>query len=74
MPKAITRKIIEEVKIMVVGKYTELIGDIQRMIEYYAKIGVSKDDNIASIEEIDSEKLLILRSTTNAIKERASRV
>lgn len=74
IPKAVTKRIINEVKKVALGQSIDLETTRQRMIDYYAKIGVSQQQifeylEIKSLAEIDKEKVFELRALANAIKE-----
>ncbi|MEG2370665.1 MAG: hypothetical protein RSB23_05825, partial [Alistipes sp.] len=74
VPKAVTKKVINRIKEVALGKSIDLETTRQRMFEHYAKIGVSQQQifdylEIKSISEIDKEKVFELRALSNAIKE-----
>ena len=74
VPKAVTKRVIEGVKQVALGQSLDLETSRQRMIEYFAKLGVTKDMildylNLKKVEEIDKEAVFELRATANAIKE-----
>jgi hypothetical protein len=74
VPKAVTKKVINNIKQVALGKSIDLETSRQRMVEYYAKIGVTQTQileylGIKTIEEIDKEMVFELRSLANAIKE-----
>lgn len=74
IPKAITKRIIDDVKKVAMGQSIDLEQGRQNMLAYYAKLGVSKEMifsylNITSINEIDADKIFELRATRNAIAE-----
>ena len=74
VPKAVTKRVIEGVKQVALGQSLDLETSRQRMIEYFAKLGVTKDMildylNLKKVEEIDKESVFELRATANAIKE-----
>jgi len=74
VPKAVTKKVINNIKQVALGKSIDLETTRQRMIDYYAKIGVSQQQifeylEIKSLAEIDKEKVFELRALANAIKE-----
>lgn len=79
VPKAVTKKVIDEVKQVALGKSMDLETKRQNLMQYYQKIGVCQDTLLAycgvkSIEEIDIEKVFELRGVANAIKEGTSTV
>lgn len=74
VPKAVTKRVIEGVKQVALGQSLDLETSRQRMIEYFSKLGVTKDMildylNLKKVEEIDKEAVFELRATANAIKE-----
>jgi hypothetical protein len=74
VPKAVTKKVINNIKQVALGKSIDLETSRQRMIEYYAKIGVTQPQileylEIKTIEEIDKEMVFELRALANTIKE-----
>lgn len=74
VPKAVTKKVINNIKQVALGKSIDLETSRQRMIEYYAKIGVTEAQmleylEIKKIDQIDKELIFELRALANAIKE-----
>ena len=74
VPKAVTKRVIEGVKQVALGQSLDLETSRQKMLEYFAKLGVTKDMildylNLKKVEEIDKEAVFELRATANAIKE-----
>ena len=74
VPKAVTKKVIERVKEVALGQSLDLETQRQKMIEYFAKLGVSEQLLLEYLgrtkrEEIDKECVYELRATANAIKE-----
>ncbi len=74
IPKAVTKKIVNEVKKVALGKSLDLETSRQKMIEYFGKLGVDQEHlfaylGIDSISKIDKEMVFELRATANAIKE-----
>jgi hypothetical protein len=74
VPKAVTKNVLDRVKRVAIGASIDLETSRQNILLYYSKIGVTKDQllsylAITSIEEIDKERVFLLRSTANAIKE-----
>ena len=74
VPKAVTKRVIEGVKQVALGQSLDLETSRQKMLEYFGKLGVTKDMildylNLKKIEEIDKEAVFELRATANAIKE-----
>lgn len=74
VPKSVTKRVIEGVKQVAIGQSLDLETSRQRMIEYFAKLGVTKEMlleylNLKKVDEIDKEAVFELRATANAIKE-----
>jgi hypothetical protein len=74
VPKAVTKKVIDDVKQVALGKSIDLEKGRQNAIANYKKRGVTEQMifdhfGITKCEEIDREKLFILKATLNAIKE-----
>ena len=74
IPKAVTKRIINDVKKVALGQDIDLEKRRKAIIEYFGNLGVTEQQlfdylNITKIEEIDKEKVFELRATANAIKE-----
>lgn len=74
IPKAVTKRIINEVKQVALGQSIDLEQSRQNVIQYFAKLGVKQEDlffylGVKSVQEIDKQKIFELRATANAIKE-----
>lgn len=74
IPKAVTKRVINEVKEVALGQSIDLETSRQNIMTYFEKIGVTQEQlffylGIKDISEIDKEKVFELRSTANAIKE-----
>lgn len=74
VPKAVTKKVINEIKDVAMGKSMDLETRRQNLIGYYSKIGVTLAEllaycGIGSVEQIDSQMVFELRGLANAIKE-----
>lgn len=74
IPKAVTKKIINEVREVALGQSLDLETSRQKMIAYFGSLGVTQEQilfylGVKSIEEIDKQAIFELRSTANAIKE-----
>ena len=74
IPKAVTKKIINNIKQVALGQSIDLETSRQRALAHFNKIGVTEDKilaylNVKSTAEIDKEKVFELRSLSNAIKE-----
>lgn len=74
VPKAVTSRVIAEIKDVAMGKSIDLETRRKRMLDYYQKIGVSQAEilsycRVAKIEQIDSSMIFELSGLKNAIKE-----
>lgn len=74
VPKAVTKRVIADVKQVAMGKALDLETSRQRMVEYFAKLGVTEELLLEYLElkkreEIDKERVFELRALANAIKE-----
>lgn len=74
VPKVVTKRIIEDVKQVAIGKALDLETSRANVVAYFAKLGVTTDQllgylGITKVEEIDKEMVYELRATANAIKE-----
>lgn len=74
IPKAVTKRIINDVKKVALGQDIDLEKRRKAIIDYFGNLGVTEQQlfdylNITKIEEIDKEKVFELRATANAIKE-----
>lgn len=74
IPKAVTKRIINEVKEVALGQSIDLEQSRQNMIQYFSKLGVTQEQifqyvGVHSVQEIDKQKIFELRATANAIKE-----
>ena len=74
IPKAVTKRIINEVKQVALGQSIDLEQSRQNVIQYFAKLGVKQGQlflylGVKSAQEIDKQKIFELRATANAIKE-----
>lgn len=74
IPKAVTKRIINDVKMVALGQSIDLETSRQKIIEYFDKIGVTQQQvfeylGITKLEEIDKQRVFQLRATANAIKE-----
>ena len=74
VPKAVTKKVINNIKQVAIGKSIDLETRRQRMIQYFQTIGVTQSQlfaycGVKSTEQIDNEIVFELRGLANAIKE-----
>lgn len=74
VPKAVTKKVINDIKEVALGKSIDLETRLQRMVQYFTQIGVTQSEllgfcGVKSIEQIDNELVFELRGLANAIKE-----
>ena len=74
IPKAVTKKVINEVKQVALGQAIDLDTARANCVSNFAKAGVTEDMllqylGIKSVADIDKEAIFELRATWNAIKE-----
>ena len=74
IPKAVTKRVIEEVKKVAMGKALDLEQQRQVLIQYFAKFNVTEQMifdllEIKQREELDKERVFLLKGIYNAIKE-----
>lgn len=74
IPKAVTKKVINDVRRVALGQSIDLEQSRQNLISYFNKIGVTQAQlfyylDIKAVEEIDKQMVFELRATANAIKE-----
>lgn len=74
IPKAVTKKVISEVKKVALGQSIDLEQSRQNVLSYFNKIGVTQEQlffylGVKTIAEIDKQMIFELRATANAIKE-----
>lgn len=74
IPKAVTKRVINEVKQVALGQSIDLEQSRQNVIQYFAKLGVKQEQlflylGVKSVQDIDKQKIFELRATANAIKE-----
>ena len=74
IPKAVTKRVIEEVKKVAMGQALDLEQQRQVLIQYFAKLNVSEQMildllQITKREEIDKERVFTLKGIYTAIKE-----
>lgn len=74
IPKAVTKKIITEVREVALGQEIDLEQRRAAVLDYFGKLGVTQAQiflyiGVKSIDEIGVEKLFELRAVANAIRE-----
>lgn len=74
IPKAVTKRIINEVKKVALGQSIDLEQSRQNVLAYFGKLGVSNEQvfhylGIKTIEQMDKQMIFELRATRNAIEE-----
>ena len=74
VPKAVTKKVVNEVKQVAMGKALDLETSRQNLIGYFAKLGVTEEMlytylDIEKRDQIDTDMVFELRGVANAIKE-----
>lgn len=74
IPKAVTKKVINEVKRVALGQAIDIEQSRQNLMAYFNKIGVTQEQlffylGVKSIDAIDKQMIFELRATATAIKE-----
>lgn len=74
IPKAVTKRVIEEVKKVAMGQALDLEQQRQVLIQYFAKFNVTEQMifdllEVKQREELDKERVFLLKGLYNAIKE-----
>lgn len=74
VPKAVTKTVINRVKQVAMGQSMDLETKRQRMVGYFAQIGVTKEKLLAycgatDVSELDAQKVFELRGLAQTIKE-----
>lgn len=74
IPKAVTKRVIDEIKQVALGQSISLEKRRQRMVQYFQTVGVNQSEllsylGVKTLEEIDMERVYELRGLANAIKE-----
>lgn len=74
VPKAVTKKVVNEIKQVALGQSIDLETRRQRLVQYFAQIGVMQSELLAycevkTVDQIDTEMVFELRGLANAIKE-----
>ncbi len=74
VPKAVTKKVVNEIKQVALGQSIDIETRRQRLVQYFAQIGVMQSELLAycevkTIDQIDTEMVFELRGLANAIKE-----
>jgi hypothetical protein len=74
IPKAVTKHVIDEVRKVAMGQALDLVTQRQTLIQYFAKFNVTEQMifdllQITMREEIDKERVFMLKGIYNAIKE-----
>ena len=74
IPKAITKKIINDVKAVAMGQTIDLEESRRRVMAYYNKAGVKAEQlldylGVKSVDQIDQRMIFELRALRNAIEE-----
>lgn len=74
VPKATISTVLKAIKDVSMGKTIDIEATRQKMIQYFAKAGVTTEMilsylEVQSIEDIDAEMIEVLRGTSTAIKE-----
>lgn len=74
IPKAVTKHVIDEVRKVAMGQALDLVTQRQTLIQYFAKFNVTEQMifdllQITMREELDKERVFMLKGIYNAIKE-----
>lgn len=74
VPKSVTKRIIEQVKQVAIGKAMDLETSRSRMLAYYGKLGVNQAAVFSYLgvkreQDIDAQMIFELRGLANALKE-----
>lgn len=74
VPKSVTKRIIEQVKQVAIGKAMDLETSRARMLSYYGKLGVNQAAlfsylGVKQVGDIDAQMIFELRGLANALKE-----
>lgn len=74
VPKAITKKVTDEIKQVAIGSTKDIVTRRRTMLEYVKKFSVTEEQvlffcGVSSTEQIDNQMLFNLRSALNAINE-----
>lgn len=74
VPMAVFSGLMDKIKDVSIGKSADLATTRAKMLDYYGKIGVDSTTlfeflEVGKIEEIDSDKVVLLRGLATAIKE-----
>lgn len=74
VPKAVTKRVVDEIKQVALGKSIDLETRRQNMLAYFAKLGVTQAEilqycGVKNIEDIDASMVFELSGLKNAIKE-----
>lgn len=74
IPKAVTKTAMEQIQRAAIGKANEAESKRTQLINWYKKRGITVEEilqymNVNSLNELDIDKVMVLRATANAIKE-----
>ncbi len=74
VPKSVTKRIIEQVKQVAIGKAMDLETSRGNMIAYFGKLGVNQATlftylGVKRVQDIDAQMIFELRGLANALKE-----
>lgn len=74
VPKSVTKRIIEQVKQVAIGKAMDLETSRNNMITYFGKLGVNQPAlftylGVKRLDDIDAQMIFELRGLANALKE-----
>lgn len=74
VPKAVTARVVNDIKEVAMGRALDLESSRTKMIDYFAKLGVTKAEilsylGVSKVEKIDQAMVFELRGVANALKE-----
>lgn len=74
VPKSVTKRIIDQVKQVAIGQAMDLETSRNKMIAYFARLGVNQSAlftylGVKRVEDIDAQMIFELRGLANALKE-----
>lgn len=79
IPKAVTKKVSDEIKAVAMGSTKDIVSRRKAMLEYVKKFGITDEQvlnycGVNTTENIDNQMLFNLRGAVNAINEGSSTV
>lgn len=79
VPKAITKRVMDEIKQVAIGSTKDIESRRKSMIDYVSKFGITEEQvlffcGVKAVENIDNQMLFNLRGAVNAVNEGSSTV